>query len=226
MAKGSGSITVTFPDDSEGKRADRVPEGEYGFKVLKATKGESSQKKTPQVSFYVQVIKDPTHTGKYKGKKLYDNCFLTDEALWRLRNRLEAMGIPVKSRKAMKLDLAETIGKKFGGTVEDEEYENKIKSRIQDAYPYDEVEDRAAGTAEELDEDEGEEDLDEEDEDEEDEDEDEEEDVDEDEEEDEEEEEDEDEDEEEPEPVKIKKGKVKVKKGSKKRLEEIDLDNI
>jgi cobalamin biosynthesis protein CobT len=232
-------LNITFPEESEGKKQDFVAEGEYGFKIVKAELTRTAQKKTKQITVRVQVIKDPMHNGKYKGKKIYDNLNLLPQSLWVFRQLLEAVGTPVKSGKKLSVDTTKLQDKKFGGTVAEDEYEDKIKSRIVDRYPFEEVEDRAAGTSASLDEDgeEPEEEEDEEAEDEE-EDEDEEEEADEEEDEDEEaedeDEETDDEDEEEEKPKRRSRSKVKAKaktkaksKGrSKKQLEEIDLDEF
>lgn len=183
--KGDGAVIVDFGDTesrggAKGSRSAHVPEGDYAVKVTGAKLDKSSEKDTPGI-FVTYVITDPK---KYKGKTLRDRLWLSDKALWRIRQTWEALGVQVPSKK-VKLDPKKIIGKTCAVTVEDDEYEGKIRSNIVDTFLLSEYKDLQANADEdeELDEDEDEE------EEEDDEDEDEEDDEDEDEEDDEEEDE-------------------------------------
>lgn len=191
-------MKVTFDSSTErsGVRSDKIPEGEYGLQVISAKLGTSPTKQTKQAVVSVKIIEDPEHGGKYVGKKLIINFNLLKQSLWVLRGFLEAIGVKVRSGTTLTLDTEAWKGKKFGGTVEDDEYtssgKTKVVSRVRDYYPIAELEDRAAATKAEdadLDDDEDDEEEDEVDEEEDDEEEEEDEEDDEDEEEDEEEEE-------------------------------------
>lgn len=172
----------------EGRTSTRFKPGDYAAKIIKAVAGESSEKKTPQVMVTFQIT-----DGKYKGKKSNDAFYLTKNALWRFRNLLEAAGVKIP-KGIGDIDLTKLKGKEVAITFADDEYENKIRSRVTDVFPVADLRE-LEDEDDELDEDEDEEDEDEEDddEDEDDEDEDEEDDEDED---DEDEDEDEDEDDE------------------------------
>jgi len=170
----SGSTVIVDFGDTEsrgGKKSSRsshLPEGDYAAKVKEAKLDRSSEKETPGI-FVTWVITK----GEYKGKALRDALWLSDKALWRVRQTLEALGVKVPSKK-VKVDPKKMIGKEAAITLEDEEYDGKMRSRVVDVFALDELED----LEESEDEDEDEEDEDEENEDEEDEDEDEVEDVD------------------------------------------------
>lgn len=161
-------VPVNF-DGTEGRRQRRFREDDYLVKVKKAEAGKSKEKKTPQV-----VVTFTFEDGKYKGKTISDAFYLTEGSLWRFRNLLEVCGIPIpKGRK--NIDLTKLKGKVLGITVADDEYENKVRSRVADVMTKDELEELKAAEDEgdELDEDEeDEEDEDVEDEDSDDEDED------------------------------------------------------
>jgi hypothetical protein len=178
-ARSKTAVVVDFGDTesrggakSTGRRK-HYPEGDYHVKVKDAQLTRSrGEKKTPEV-LVTYVIQN----GKHKGGTLIDDLYLTDSALWRLRQTLEAMGIKVPSSK-VKVDVTKMKGKEVAVTVEDDEYDDKIRSRVTDTYllsELDEGEDDDEVEEEEEDEDEVEdeddEDDEEEDEDEEDEDE-------------------------------------------------------
>jgi hypothetical protein len=180
-SKGEG-VVVDFGDTesrggAKGSRSSHVPEGDYAVKVKDAKLDKSSDKETPGI-FVTYVITEPK---KYKGKTLRDRLWLSDKALWRIRQTWEALGVQVPSKK-VKLDPKKIVGKTCAVTVEDEEYEGKVRSNVVDTFLLSEYEELQESDDEELDEDEEVEDDEEEeedDEDEEDEDEDEEEEEDE-----------------------------------------------
>jgi hypothetical protein len=158
-------------------RRKHYPEGDYHGKCTSAEITRSrGEKKTPEILVTYKIM-----AGKHKGGTIIDDLYLTDSALWRVRQTLEAMGIKVPSSR-VKLDVRKMKDKEVALTLEDDEYEDKIRSRVTDTY-----------LLSELEEDEGDESDDEEEEEEADEDEEEDEDEDEDDGDDEEEDEDEEE---------------------------------
>lgn len=174
--RGDGTVVVDFGDtDSRGgkksERAAHVPEGDYAVKVKAAKLDKSSEKETPGI-FVTYVITAPS---KYKDKILRDRLWLSDGALWRVRQAWEAMGVQVPSKK-VKLDPKKIIGKECAVTVEDDEYEGKVRSNVVDTFLLSDYEELQSADDDDLDEeDEDEDEVDDEDEDEDEEDEDEEE---------------------------------------------------
>lgn len=173
------SIQVDFSEtESRGGKKGRArahyPPNDYAVKVVKAELGKSTDKGTPGIFITYKI----TSPAKYKGKTISDSLWLTSSALWRVRNALEAMGINVPSKK-IDIHPEKMVGKECGITLDDEEYDEKVYSRVVDTFLLSEMdaEDAELDTDEDEDEDEDEE----EDEEDEDEDEDEEEDDDEDE---------------------------------------------
>lgn len=163
-AKSSKStLKVDFTGVEAGKGSRRYKPGDYGVKVIKAEVSKKDDDKKPYVIFTMKFL-----DGKYKGKEIRHYCYLTAAALWKLRNTLEAMGMKVPS-KPVNVDLKKTINKKLGISVEDDEYEGKIRSKIVDEFLFSELESRQEkDDDEDLDEDEedDDEDSDEEDDDE------------------------------------------------------------
>lgn len=124
-------LTLDFSnvgERTEGGRAAHVPEGDYLFKP---TKVELRSKKDDESSKYLSWVMAIQAPEKYKGRVIYFITSLKAESLWNLRNLLEDMGIKVP-QSTLKLPLQQIIAKGpiFGGTVEDDEYEGKVKSKI------------------------------------------------------------------------------------------------
>lgn len=76
---------------------------------------------------------------KAKGGAIYHTTSLQPQALWNLRNTLEALGLEVPEG-AMELDLSEVDGLELGIEVENETYQGKKRPRIIDIFPAEEIE--------------------------------------------------------------------------------------
>lgn len=121
-------LIADFKNVESGGGRVRVPEGDYRAKVLKYVVGESKSSGNPMITWTFEGIE-----GKLKGKKLKDYTTLTADSLWKLKGLLEALGFSIPAKK-VDLDkyLKRTIGKELGLTIVDEEYENKMSSKIAD----------------------------------------------------------------------------------------------
>lgn len=71
--------------------------------------------------------------GTSKGCKVYDNFVLTDKALWKLKQLLQS--VHVKCDGKIALDLDKLIGKVCDIAVYHDEYNGKIKARIDEYTP-------------------------------------------------------------------------------------------
>lgn len=71
--------------------------------------------------------------GTSKGCKVYDNFVLTDKALWKLKQLLQS--VHVKCDGKIALDLDKLIGKICDIAVYHDEYNGKIKARIDEYTP-------------------------------------------------------------------------------------------
>ena len=182
------------------KRGVRVPEGDYLCKVVDVERKKSEKSGLPYFNWKFQVVEDAQGKTKHAGVPLYYVTSLKPEALFNLRNLIFAASDGKKNvaGKAVNFNPTALIGKQIGVTVEDDEYDGKIRSRAVDVMPASQLE--------------AEEDDDEEDEEEDDDDEDEDDDDDEDEEDEDEEDEEEDEDEDEEE--------------DEDELDDVDLDDM
>lgn len=190
-------------------RRKHLPEGDYRAKIIDVADHESNSGN----SGWVWTIQVP------KGNATYPYyTMLEDNQLWKIRNLLTAAGLKVP-KKLVAVDPNKAIGKEIAVTLEDDEYEGRLRSSIEDVFP---VRDLAPSDDDDDDEDD---EVDEEDEVEEEEDDDTSDDTSDDE------DEDEDEEEEEPAPKKSKSKKSKAK--SKKKadddddeLEELEIEEI
>jgi len=124
--------------------------------VKEAKLGKSSEKETPGI-LMTWVITGPK---KFKGKTIRDSLWLSDKALWRVRQTLEALGVQVPSKK-VKVDPRKMVGKEAAITLEDEEYEGKVRSRVVDCFLKSEYEELQDTDDEDLDDDEDEDEEDE-----------------------------------------------------------------
>lgn len=162
-AKSGDAVVVDFSDTEsrggkKGGRSAHLPEGDYTAKVKSAEFGHSSEKETPGIMM-VWAITGPNSA---KGKTIRDSLWLTDKSLWRVRQTLEALGLQVPSKK-VKVNPKSMVGKEAAITLEDEEYEGKVRSRVVDCFSLSEYEELDTSADEDLDEDEDEEDEDAED---------------------------------------------------------------
>jgi hypothetical protein len=151
-AKSGDAVVVDFSDTEsrggkKGGRSAHLPEGDYTAKVREAEFGHSSEKETPGIMM-TWLITGPNSA---KGKTIRDSLWLSDKALWRVRQTLEALGLQVPSKK-VKVNPKSMVGKEAAITVEDEEYEGKVRSRIVDCFSLAEYEQLEESSDDELDE--------------------------------------------------------------------------
>lgn len=130
-----------------------VDEGDYKAKIVKVADHESDAGNDG----WVFTIKLDKKSGSYP---YY--CMFTPESLWKIRNLMVAAGKKVP-KKRVQVDPNSVVGKAIGVTMEDDEYDDKLKSIIVNVFPVDELD----GDVDDDDEEEEDEDVQEDDEDEE-----------------------------------------------------------
>jgi len=146
-----------------GGRAAHVPEGDYLAKPENAELRKSERTGGRYFSWRFQLLEPK----KYKGKTLYDRTSLKPDALWNLRNLIHAATGKNIAGKVLNFDPEAVYGKPVTITVEDDEYEGKIRSQIVDYQPADKFEEN--GDEDEDDDEDGDDEEEEEDDEEEDE---------------------------------------------------------
>jgi hypothetical protein len=123
-AKKKRTIEVDFSDvESGGGGGFHIPEGEYGVIVDSAEVGISSND-NEQIEWHFKGT-----DGKAKGKLFYFYTPLVEQALWKLRQTLEGLGVEVPD-SVMDVDLDELEGLEGTAVVEDDEYQGKTRSKL------------------------------------------------------------------------------------------------
>jgi hypothetical protein len=109
------------PEDQE--RPKPFPAGTYTALVLRHETGETSKKQTPYVRFYFQAVEAHDDVDQealaeidMQKKTLRDDFYLTDDALYRLSEFLETLGIEMSGRTFAEC-LPETINQAITITV-------------------------------------------------------------------------------------------------------------
>lgn len=134
----------------------KVPDGEYLVEVSEVESKVGGDSGQPYLEFQLTIV-----SGKHKGKRLYHRTSLQKQALFNLRNTLEALGVEVPDR-VMQLNLDSLIGKRMVVTVENETYQGRQHPRVVDVLPVEDYEDSENEEEEDEEEDEEEEEEDEE----------------------------------------------------------------
>lgn len=121
--KGRSSSSVNV--DLSGVEASRkaIPEGTYEVVVNEATQ-KDSRDGNPMIAFEFEVAE-----GAHKGAKLYENCSLQPQALFKLKSVLLALGMDIPN-KAFDLNLRDLVGLTCEVEVGHEVYGGKKRARI------------------------------------------------------------------------------------------------
>lgn len=120
----------------------QVAEGDYAAVI---TKVEDAEAKGDGGAMYVFTIK----LDKFSQASYPYRCKIQENQLWKLRNIAVAAGLNVP-KKRMKFDPNKVVGKRVGVTMEDDEYEGKMKSEVSAVFPLSEL---AEGAIDDLPED-------------------------------------------------------------------------
>ena len=102
----------------------RASEGQHVAKIATAEMRES-QGGNDMISVAFEVTK-----GQDKGARVFENYPLAENALWKLKGMLQAIGMKCEGK--VQLDLDKLVGKVCIIEVSHEEYEGKIRARIQE----------------------------------------------------------------------------------------------
>jgi hypothetical protein len=114
-----------------------VPEGDYVAKPIAAEKTKAQSSGKPTIAWEFEICK-----GKMSGQKLFYNTSLQPQALFNLRGLLDAMGVDVPDG-SMTLDLAAILDEapEVGVSVFHDTYDGSKRSKMDDVFPADSVED-------------------------------------------------------------------------------------
>ena len=115
------SVNVDLSGVETSRRA--IPEGTYSL-VVNQVEQKTSREGNPMISFEFEVSEGP-----HKGAKLFENCSLQPQALFKLKSVLLALGMEIPN-KAFDLNLKDLIGLECEVEVGHETYEGKKRARI------------------------------------------------------------------------------------------------
>ena len=119
--RSSSSVNVDLSGVEASRKA--IPEGTYEVVVNEATQ-KNSRDGNPMIAFEFEVAE-----GAHKGAKLYENCSLQPQALFKLKSVLLALGMDIPN-KAFDLNLRDLVGLTCEVEVGHEVYEGKKRARI------------------------------------------------------------------------------------------------
>lgn len=122
-AKNSGNVTIDLTNyrDTNGSRVD---EGTYTVYVEHAEM-DKSKAGNDMILLNLQI-----QGGEFDGQTLVDRLTLTDKALFRVVNFMQALGYPTP-KKRVRINLAQFVGKYLQVEVEDgEPYMGRVKSEV------------------------------------------------------------------------------------------------
>lgn len=111
-------------------RATPVPEGTYVAKVIEVSQEEG------QAADYLRWVFEIIE-GNQKGKKLYYNTSMAEQALWNLRSLLEALGQEIPDDE-LDIDPSDMLDLEIILTVEHEKYEGRPRAKVIDFGPVNE----------------------------------------------------------------------------------------
>lgn len=123
------TINVDFSNAERSQFMPRhLPEGNYKGKITKAELVEAKSDREDMVLYTIEV--------RGAGYPYY--CKLVPNQLWKLREILIAAGMKVPN-KAVKVDPARIVGRTIGVSLEDDEYNGKLKSVITETFSVSEL---------------------------------------------------------------------------------------
>jgi hypothetical protein len=106
-----------------------LPEGDYRVHFAEASREDGNEHDYIRWTF---VVKE----GQFEDKKCYTNTSLAPQALWNLRNLLEAAGVDVPDGSMdLDLDNVEDLGEDFMVTIVHEDYEDRKTMKVVEYFP-------------------------------------------------------------------------------------------
>jgi len=109
---------------TEGPSITLIPPGEYKVIVTDAQEGTSKLKGTPCIELEMEITE-----GDFKGRGLRDWVYVTEAAMWRVRQCLEAFGFQIPEGE-FDFQPAELISKQAGVEVKHRVWNDKEQTEI------------------------------------------------------------------------------------------------
>lgn len=128
------AVTLDFTD-VEDNDFETVAEGTYHAVLFDIEEGESSKKGTPLLNFEFKIM-----GGKFDGQKVWEDYYLTDGAMWRLKKALNNLAPERDHSGELKFEPQDYMGLECDIEVEHSEYNGKTYANVAEILPNDEGE--------------------------------------------------------------------------------------
>jgi hypothetical protein len=126
-------VDFTNTKEQSGFNPVHQPAGDYRGIIKSVEYGKSKQNNNDMLTYAVADVDRPSAAYRY-------NCTLTEASLWKLRNILVAAGINVPKKKVNIASVAaKIVGKEIGMSLDDDEYEGKMRSQIVTVFSADDL---------------------------------------------------------------------------------------
>jgi hypothetical protein len=125
------ALDFTGVQDRSGINPKHVPAGDYLAVIDSVTEGESNAG-NPQWVFVIKLV-------NYRAGGSYPYYCQLDDNLWKIRNLIMATGTDVP-KKRIAVDPNKYVKREVGISLDDDEYEGRMKSVISNIFPADDVE--------------------------------------------------------------------------------------
>jgi hypothetical protein len=124
-SKKDDEFAFDIPDDADsGTRGARIPEGEYRGKCVSIIK-DKSKAGNPMYVWSFVITK-----GRQAGRDFPLYTVLTPEAMWKLSETLLALGVPAEAGTSGVFQKSDVIGVYCVLVIEDDEFENRPRSKL------------------------------------------------------------------------------------------------
>lgn len=139
-------VDMTNVRDRSGLNPVHQEPGDYKGVIKDLESGVAKNSGNKTLTFSVGDADRPSAVYRY-------NCTFTENSLWKLRNIVVAAGValPKKRIKLTATMLNKLIGKEIGMTLEDDEYEGRMRSQIVNVFPVGDLPEDSDDTADEDD---------------------------------------------------------------------------
>lgn len=127
-------LDFTNVKESSGINPKHRPAGDYRVKIAKVIANKSNAGNNQWVFTLVPTDMLSAAYPYY--------CTLNADSLWKVRNLLIACGIDVPKKK-LNVDPTRLVGKEIGVTLDDDEYDGKMKSVITAVFPSSDLDDES-----------------------------------------------------------------------------------
>jgi len=127
-------LDFTNVKENSGINPKHRPAGDYRVKIAKVIANKSNAGNNQWVFTLVPTDMLSAAYPYY--------CTLNPDSLWKVRNLLIACGIDVPKKK-LNVDPTRLVGKEIGVTLDDDEYEGKMKSVITAVFPSSDLDDES-----------------------------------------------------------------------------------